>query len=77
MTILIDKTHPLGSAYVELLDNGKIKAGLGKDATSVYDNASVAYDRFRSISDTNHGAWNVCYTIENSDEIGWKTDVVN
>lgn len=64
--VLLDKHSKLGHAYVELLDDGRVKAGYWKDAAKTYGSVEEAYARFRESFDMsgNNSAWNICYVLE-------------
>lgn len=64
--VILDKTSRLGHAYVELLDNGRVRAGYYKDTAKVYETVEDAYARFKESFDLsgNHSAWNICYALE-------------
>lgn len=64
MKVLLDKKHPLGRSYVAQLDNGEFKAGASEIEAKTFKSAREAYDWFYPHTETDHGAWNICYTLE-------------
>ena len=64
MKVLLNKTHPLGRSFVAQLSDGKFKVGASEKETKVYDSAQEAYDHYIGRSGEDHGAWNICYTLE-------------
>lgn len=64
--VILDKTGPIGHAYVELFDDGRVRAGYYKDTAKLWGSADKAYARFRQSVDEapNHSAWNICYALE-------------
>lgn len=64
--VLIHKLSRLGHCYVELLEDGKVKAGYYQDTAKTYDSMAEAYARFRDSFNNsgNHSAWNICYILE-------------
>ena len=63
--ILLDKTHPLGSAFVGKLPDGSFKVGKYKVNAQIFATARLAYDYFLpDACDSDHGAWNICYILE-------------
>lgn len=64
--VLLDKRTPVGHGYVELLEDGQVKAGYWSDTAKTYASAEEAYARFRQSFDqsNNHSAWNICYALE-------------
>ena len=64
--VILDKTSRLGHPYVEVFEDGRVKAGYYKDTARVYESADEAYARFRASFDHsgNHSAWNICYALE-------------
>lgn len=64
--VILNKISRIGHAYVELFDNGQVKAGYYKDTARVYNSVTEAYERFRQSYDMsgNHSAWNICYALE-------------
>jgi hypothetical protein len=64
--ILLDNKDRRGHAYVELLDDGRIKAGYFADTAKTYESAEEAHVRFKesiTFSD-NLSAWNICDCLE-------------
>ena len=64
--VILDKGGRLGHAYVELYEDGRVRAGYYKDTAKLYGSADEAYARFRESVDNspNHSAWNICYALE-------------
>jgi hypothetical protein len=64
--VILDKTSKIGHAYVELFDDGRVRAGYYKDTAKMYGSVDEAYARFRESVDqsANHSAWNICYALE-------------
>lgn len=64
--VILDKRSVNGHAYVELLDDGRVKAGYYPDTAKVYNSVEDAYARFRQSYElsSNHSAWNICYVLE-------------
>lgn len=64
--VLCDNRTAAGHAYVELLPDGKVKAGYYKDTARLYGSADEAHAHFRqaySFSNS-HSAWNIAYALE-------------
>ncbi len=72
--VILDKTGAIGHAYVELLDDGRVRAGYYKDTAKLYNSADEAHTRFKHSFDQsgNHSAWNICYALE--DHIGQRDE---
>lgn len=63
--ILLKKdTH--GGSYVELFDDGRVKAGQHESTATLFDSADQAYTHFRpmAVGSSGHWAWNICYILE-------------
>lgn len=64
--VILDKTSPVGHAFVEILDDGRVRAGYYKDTAKLYGSAEEALARFRESYNFSgsHSAWNICYALE-------------
>lgn len=59
--VLLDKTSPNGHSYVELFEDGRVKAGYYKDTAKLYGSADEALARFHEsfAFSGNRSAWNI------------------
>lgn len=64
--VILEKTCPIGFAYVELYDDGRVRAGYYKDTAKLWDSVDEAYARFKQsfVESGNHSAWDICYALE-------------
>lgn len=64
--ILLDKKHKNTGTYVELFDDGRVKAGQYEASARLFDSVDQAYSYYRPMAVGTHGhwAWNICYILE-------------
>jgi hypothetical protein len=64
--ILLNNTKVRGHGYVELLDDGRVKAGYFKDTAKLYGSADEAHARFRESYDFsgNLSSWNISECLQ-------------
>lgn len=63
--VLLDNRNAVDPAYVELFDDGKVKAGYYPDTANTYGSAEEAYAVFRQRATAgSHAAWSICYLLE-------------
>ena len=66
MKILIDKKHPIGSAFVAIKETGEFLVGRVQSSAKEYASATEAYNYYYNLHvDTNsHSCWNICSHLE-------------
>lgn len=64
---LLEKRGTIGESYCYLLPDGQVLAGFDPAWLKTYESADSAYAHFRPQAGgmTGHGAWNICYALEN------------
>jgi hypothetical protein len=64
--VLLDNSDHIGHAYVELFDDGRVRAGYYKDTAKPYESAEEALTHFQqSYSFSNNpSSWNICQTLQ-------------
>lgn len=63
---LVENRSILGEAYCYLNSDGTVDAGYKPDKLGRYESADAAYAHFRPQAGGmyGHGAWNICYALE-------------
>lgn len=64
--ILLNNKSPVGGGFVELFDDGTVRAGQYETTKRKFGSTDEAYAHFRpmAVGIGGHWAWNICYVLE-------------